>query len=273
MKMKKKSIILVLSLFLAINFTFVCIGPAAAEEDTPSADFGVDFLSAYIWRGQELSKDSLVIQPSVTVGWKGFAFNAWANLDTDPYVSEGSAPSNLNETDLTFSYARSFGPVGVEVGYIYYGLDAVDDSQEFFVSLSLDTLLSPTLTIYREVDHYQHWYLLFGIGHSFGITENVSLDLSGNISYLVGAEGGDPGDVYVEIDDHGNPTDDEYNSFHDATLSASLPISFAKYFTVAPVLSVTFPVGDDASNHMKYLSRNGDDDTFVYGGVSFSFSF
>ena len=39
--------------------------PAAVEEK-PTADFTVSALSAYIWRGQQLQRDSMVIQPSVT---------------------------------------------------------------------------------------------------------------------------------------------------------------------------------------------------------------
>ncbi|MCU0583369.1 MAG: hypothetical protein MUE57_05970 [Syntrophales bacterium] len=58
--------------------------PAAAEEK-PTADFTVSALSAYIWRGQQQTRDSLVLQPSMTVGYKGFSANLWGNLDTNPY--------------------------------------------------------------------------------------------------------------------------------------------------------------------------------------------
>ena len=39
-----------------------------AEVEKPTADFTVSALSAYIWRGQQQTKDSMVIQPSATVG-------------------------------------------------------------------------------------------------------------------------------------------------------------------------------------------------------------
>ena len=55
----------------------------SAEEEAPSADLSVSLSSKYVWRGYELSKDSVVIQPSLTVGYKGFAANFWGNLDTD----------------------------------------------------------------------------------------------------------------------------------------------------------------------------------------------
>ena len=42
-----------------------------AEEEAPSAEASVAFLSKYVWRGFELSDDSLVIQPSMTTSYKG----------------------------------------------------------------------------------------------------------------------------------------------------------------------------------------------------------
>jgi len=44
----------------------------AVEEERPNLSADVVFLSKYIWRGYELSRNSLVIQPSVTAGYKGF---------------------------------------------------------------------------------------------------------------------------------------------------------------------------------------------------------
>jgi len=48
------------------------------EEDKVTGEVAASVLSAYIWRGQELSRDSIVIQPSATISYKGFSFNAWA---------------------------------------------------------------------------------------------------------------------------------------------------------------------------------------------------
>ena len=64
-----------------------------------SADASVAFLSKYVWRGWELSDDSIVIQPSMSVAYKGFGMNLWGNLDTDLY----GTTNKWNETDLTLS--------------------------------------------------------------------------------------------------------------------------------------------------------------------------
>ena len=134
------------------------------DEDRPELSADVAFLSQYIWRGYGLSKDSLVIQPSITAGFKGFALNLWGNLDTDNEAYNGS---KWNETDLTFSYGHSFGIVGLEAGYIYYALDGIDDSKEFYLSAGVDVLPAPTLTVYREVSTLQGWYINLGLSHSF----------------------------------------------------------------------------------------------------------
>lgn len=260
--------------------TFVCCAilmlamtatvPAFAEEEKPEADFSVAILSDYIWRGQELSRDSIVIQPSMTVGYKGFSANLWGNLDTDPYsASSNNNPSNFNETDFTLSYGREFGAVSAEIGYIYYALDAVDDSQEFYLSLGLDTLLSPSLTVYKEFDSYMHWYILAGVSHAFELSETMSLELAGTVSYLES----DDKDEYPEINDQKVSTGNEYSGFHDGAISASLPISLGKYFTVTPSLSYVFPLSDDASDEMKFRSKTGDDDNYLIGGVTVALAF
>ena len=271
MMKERKSIRQFLTVGIALILILFTISPAVAEDgEKPTADLSVSVLSAYIWRGQELSKDSAVIQPSMTVGYKGFSVNLWGNMDTDPYADDGENESNnWTESDLTLSYGKSFGILGVEGGYIYYGLDGYDDSQEFFLSLGLDTLLSPSLTVYRDVDSYPHWYFLFGISHSVAITEKAALELSASVSYLKSEDE----DEYPEITGHGTATDDKFEDFHDGVISASLPISVAKCITVAPTVSYTFPLSGDASDEMKYRSMNGDDDNFVYGGVTVSMAF
>jgi hypothetical protein len=62
------------------------VTPALAEEEEPTANTSVAFLSQYIWRGQELSHHSLVIQPSMSVNYLGASANVCSNRDTDYYA-------------------------------------------------------------------------------------------------------------------------------------------------------------------------------------------
>ncbi len=262
-------------LSLAILFTAVAVPPAKAEEEVPTASMNVAFLSQYIWRGQAFTKDSLVIQPELTLGYYGFSFDIWGNLDTDQYDAakgDGSGHSKYTETDLTLSYGRSFGPVNASIGYIYYALDGVDDTMEFYLSAGLDVLLAPTLTIYRDVDNAPGWYLKLGISHSFALTDCIGLDLGASVAYLIS----DDKSVYPDVSSDLVPKDSKYSGFLDGTFSVGLPIKVGKYFTIKPNAAISYAVGSDADNLLSYINQNtvGDDkSTWIYGGVTVTFAF
>ncbi len=270
--------------------------PATASEEKPTGDLTVTAMSQYIWRGYELSRNSVVIQPSMTVGYKGFTANLWGNLDTKPYFAGtgGANYSNTwNETDLTLSYSKALGLFNVGGGYIYYALGSLNkdapkraDFQELFATVSLNTLLSPTLTAYKEISSYRQWYFLLGISHTFALNQAVSLKLGATASYLlstyadaalfnVGAGYGG----YPKFDGNALATNDKFSNFHDGTITASLPIKATGNITVTPTLSYIFPLSGDARDEMKGQGLKGGvspadrDSSFLCGGVSVSFSF
>lgn len=245
--------------------TMVTAGVASAEEEAekPSADMGVSMLSKYVWRGFELSKDSLVVQPSLTVGYKGVAVNMWANVDTDQHAGiYGSAPDthNLNETDLTLSYDGSAGMVSYGVGYIYYAIDSGEDTQELYGSISLDVPLAPSLTIYRDIDHLVGWYVSLDAGHSFELADALSLDLGAHVGYL------SADDASSYADSKGGA----YSEFHDGQLAVSMTYSFADYFSVTPELYYSFPLSSEAKTELTGQANEYD---FIYGGVTVGMAF
>ncbi len=64
-------------------------------------------LSAYIWRGYEQTRNSVVMQPSAMVSYKGFSVNVWGNLDTRPYsAADFNYGAKYTETDYTVSYSK-----------------------------------------------------------------------------------------------------------------------------------------------------------------------
>jgi len=247
-------------------FIFSSMNLWAEDEAKPGASANVGVFSQYIWRGYELSKDSIVIQPSVTVGYKDVSFNLWGNLDTDVYTDTRDE-AQFNETDMTLSYAESFGMVNLGVGYIYYALDAIDDSQEIYVSVGLDTLLSPSLTVYREISHLPSWYISLGISHSFKLPKEMTLDLAGSVGYYYSDD-----DSFVKVDDNLNATTDKYNAFHNGLISVGLTMPVGKYFSVVPMIAYSFPLTNDADNLIKSSSLSDKSD-FVFGGVTASLSF
>jgi hypothetical protein len=252
------------------------------EEDKVTGEVAASVLSAYIWRGQELSRHSVVIQPSVTANYKGFTANVWGNLDTKPYSStDASYSSNYTETDVTLSYTKKLGIVQLGGGYIYYALGApysgaADplDSQEIFVTLGLDTILAPTLTVYKEIDHYHQWYFLLGVSHTFALHEKVGLKLAATASYLKSEDD----TTYAKYDSNSVATTDKYNNFHDGTLSVSVPVAITKNLTVTPTASYVFPLCNDAKYEIKGRGLQGTspadrDSAYFYGGVTLSFAF
>jgi len=243
-------------LSLAVLGTVFSLGlatTAMAEEAKPTADLNVALLSQYVWRGFITSKDSVVIQPSMTVAYQGVGVNLWGNLDSKQYKTDGSEKtSNFNETDLTLSYDGSAGIVGYGAGYIYYGLEGVRDTQEVYAKASLNTLLTPTLTLYKEFTATKGWYVKLGIGQTLELTKDIKLALGAGAGYLDSQTG--------------------YNELHDGVLSATLSVPVVQYVTVSPQLYYSFPLSSKAKDYLKAVNLTEKADC-LYGGVAVDFAF
>jgi hypothetical protein len=275
--------------------TPAAVQDSAPAEEKPTGDVSVSAMSQYVWRGYELSRNSVVIQPSVTVGYKGFSANLWGNLDTKPYFQGTADPnyaSTWNETDYTLSYTRTMGLFNVGGGYIYYALGALNkdglkraDAQELYLTASLNTVLSPTLTVYKELDHYRNWYFLFGVSQIIELNKVFSLKLEATASYLqsdyadatlFNAGAGYGG--YPKFDGNALATNDKFSNFHDGKVTVSLPIKVTGYLSLTPTISYIFPLSDDARNEMKGQGLKGAapadrDSSFIAGGLTVSFTF
>lgn len=225
----------------------------ATAEDKPEADLTVGLYSQYLWRGWAYSKDSVVVQPSMTVAYKGFGFNLWGNLDSNLTSTE---VNNWTETDMTVSCTGSKDKIGYSLGYIYYGLDGLPDSQEIYAGLSLDVLLSPSLTIYKEISGVKGWYASLGISHSLPIKEGLDLDLGATVGYY--------------------DNDAGYNEFHNGLLSATMTFPLNQYVSISPGLYYSLALSDAANDKLKadnlgVIGKN--ESNFIYGGLSVKFVF
>jgi len=268
-----------------------------AEEVRPTTELTVSVLSAYISKGDELSRNSIVIQPQIMLGYKGLSLTVWGNLDTRPYLAEtstykGDKRHNWTETDLTLAYNRSFGIVNTGIAYAYFGNAAYwnsdatgagpdqKDDQEFSVSLGLNTILSPNLKVARSFDSTQIWYMLLGLSHTFELNKVVGLTISASGSYLISQD-----DNRLKINSDGTDRkadgsrNDRYNNFHDAVVSLNLPIKPTSYLTITPQISYIFPMGDDAKYDMRFRSMQQDtifvdrQSAYLVGGVAVALSF
>jgi len=89
--MKKGRIAVVTAVMV---FAGILAGTGFAEEPKVSGFASVDVMSNYVWRGIKVS-NSWVAQPSVGIGYGGFAANIWANYDSD--VAEATSNGDTGQ--------------------------------------------------------------------------------------------------------------------------------------------------------------------------------
>ena len=262
-----------LSLLLVMFFSSPV--KADGEEDRPSFSCYTDVLSQYIWRGYASSKDSAVIQPSVTASYKGLSINIWGNFDTDSKFKDNpSAGAKWNETDFTVAYSRSiYERLSGSVGCIYYdyGLDStfgtnVDDLVEIYAGLSYAfPWLNVGVTGYREVTHAPGWTIQFDFSRTFtlpwyGMSTNFDLSL-----------------FYLHSLDNAaypNPSNPEeaFSGFMSGELLAVLNIPVWKSVTLSPRIGYAFPLSHSGSQEITLLSWDSRD-WHIFGGVRISAAF
>lgn len=204
--------------------------------------FETTLASKFMWRGQRLT-DGWNLQPSATLGVKGFSANLWGKYDLqavsegDNYFLRGNPDAPLaggnglrgkfSEVDLTFTYARELSGVSMEAGTITYilpyNLSSCPSTTEIFAALSLDSVpLAPAARLSIDVDESRKRggtgvYLELAAGHSVALSGNrlKSIDLSGTLGI---ASSGFAGYCY----------DYREGGLHDVGLSAGLPFEIGR---------------------------------------------
>jgi hypothetical protein len=232
-------LILILAILSASAYT------VSAAETSGSASVGI--FNSYMWRGFELHKDTAV-QPSVGITYGGFGANLWSDYN--------GKTEEAVETDLTLNYTYSIDKIGLDAGYIYYGLDGVPDTQEFFVAVSYDILLSPSLTLYYDFDEGTGAFIVASIGYDVPVTKDIAVSLGASASYNAKSK--------YAIGD--------YSAFHNGEISASTSIPVYEGISISPLLAYSFTLSDDAEAAVKSISASGDN-SYFYGGASASVSF
>jgi len=262
-------------------FTFVMVlvlslGGTTAFAEVVKGSASVGVFNRYIFRGYEIGTDSIVIQPVLSISYKGFSITHWSNIDSTQHATQSFSPANgdeksLNETDLTLSYTYMSDKFSLTFGYIYYGTKYTDETEELFISAGYDVITKPILTIYRDITSYPGTYINLSLSHSEKIYKDITVDLGISASYFIG----DGGYWKTYKASAGNYTGEKYNAFHDGTVKVGFTIPVANNLSVQPVAQYWFPLSDKAKRTVNGFSYNPNgklDDTFVTG-INLSLSF
>lgn len=234
-----------------------------SSSDEPELSFAFDlaFNSKYVWRGQTLTDDP-VMQPSFTVAYGNLSLNLWGNVDLgDVNGNDG----NLNELDVTLDWTQEIcGPLSMSFGVIYYDFPNTNfnDTWELYIGASLDYFLSPSTTVYFDIDEVDGVYWTFDFGHSFDVPEIPDLPEWMSLSTLDIAFGIAWADHEYNVGYFG-VNSSGWNDFH---ASVSLPIAIGDCVTVTPTVAYTSMIDETVRN-------NTADADVIWYGVNIGCSF
>jgi len=203
--------------------------PAAPAGVTGDAYIGP--VSKYVFRGNNLSPDGdFVIQGGIDLLYKGFTLSYWGNAQ-NRYPDGTYDRAKLNETDLILDYAVPYtlpylDDLKFNIGTVYYAVDAINDTNEFYLKASYDTLLRPTLAVYWDNLAATDDGLFFtgAVAHRFSLMENLAL----NLGALAGYNQRNPSAAYTE------EGDGVYSGWHNFELTASFDYSLTANITITP---------------------------------------
>jgi uncharacterized protein (TIGR02001 family) len=249
----------------------------AAQEakgpEVPQWNISMDILSQYVWRGIALSRDSAVLQPSITGSYKGFAVNVWTNVDTNEQNPFGHLTNRgfaWNETDITASYSREvITNLTLTGGLIYYILSGNNSSQNSIEIYGAADYKLPWfnfgVSVFREINFFPGTYLQWYIHKAIDIpylVKGMNLDLFASWS------------AEFSNDKAAYPTPD--NSFFQGLdagyLAAALNIPVGKYLVIAPKIQYWYALGGQSTAVLSGLSWDGNHN-HILGGLNLTVNF
>lgn len=243
---------------LVIALLVMCAGGVSLAEGV-GVDFTTDFYSKYVWRGQNIV-DDWVVQPGVSTTIENVTLGIWGNVDM---TEENSEEWNFTEVDYYVDYSASLTDgIGYSIGYIYYDFPRSEaETQEIYGGLSFDTVLSPSVTWYYDIEDVEGSYVALGLGHSVDEFAKLSEDtpIGLEVGLNIGWGDSDYNAAYF-------PTANAGDGMNDLTLSFAFPMELGSW-SVTP--SLTYVTLLDSS----IASSKGDDDQLFFAGIGLGTSF
>lgn len=236
-------------------------------EDDLSYEFTADFNGKYIWRGQNLDDDP-VLQPGFSATYGNLTAAIWGNLELTNFNDKSGA---FTEIDYSLDYSSTIPgaeEIGFSLGTIYYDFPGTDSSgnpfpgtTEFYGGLSLDVLLSPSVTFYYDVDEVSDGlYISTAIGYT--VEEIFEFEPDVPVAMELGASYGYGNSAYNKS--YWSVSD---SSANDLMLSAAFPFELGGW-SVSPSVNYVTLLSD-----VKDSIAPGVDDDFFYVGIGFAKGF
>jgi len=257
----KKLLLIALTGLLTIGATVpaLALGPVDIEAELP-------FYTKYVWRGMNLVDDT-VLQPSLEAGLFGFELAVWGNM----YLTDIAGESGqFSEFDYTIGYELELALFEIEAGFLFYSYPKhpLEDTTEFYLGAEVNVLLSPSLTVYQDIDRHKGAYWAASIGHGFGLGETMNLDLTAGLG--LGSEGfisGYFGNMLTV------PPTDLGASATDYYLRGEIPFNPIPFLSITPSVTYSSLLGDAEkaldNDEMLYYGKK---ENMVWGlAASFSF--
>jgi hypothetical protein len=181
----------------------------------------------------------------------------WANFDT---TDTNGDRWQANEIDYTLDYSFSWKFLDLSVGAIFYQFPhtSAPATVEAYGGVGLNVPLSPTVTLYQDLDEHDGQYVTLSIGHTFEDVWKPREDVALSVNLGATAAWGSP----------------KHNRFYygagggwaDATVSLGLPVRVGDHLTVTPAVHHSWII-----NH-RIAAAVGDRDA-LWGGLALSVAF
>lgn len=250
-------------LALVVSLAGPALGQESERRDSGevSGEVSLDLGSHYAWRGLRLSR-GLVSQAEMEAEYRGFGAGIWSNYDPHEYPIESGSRRRVTEADLTLWYGRSWGPGTATGGIVHYAQRGGPDTTELFVAYELDVPLSPSATLFLDVDQGDGGFLVLAAAHAIPIAGSTAVEL--------GVEAGaNLGNAAMGTDEKGSAFVGPYH----AEIWTGTSIPFWRGLSLSPRLAVSFPLSHRAGDAIAWSGYDGETRTFVYGSVGISATF
>jgi uncharacterized protein (TIGR02001 family) len=200
-------------------------GYASAELE---GEVHVGYSSNYEFRFVDLGSD--LIEAGVDLSYEisegfGVSAGAWYGSVNDSQTFG----NDFNELDLYAAVSKEFGPVSLELGYIFYNyMDSPGaDTQEVYLGATYEIGWGVNVgaTYYYDFDSNNGWYLQPELSKTFDFNDCLALTLSTG----VGVADGMNSQASDKLGSNGSA-----DGFQGWFVKAELPWKFRENFTLAP---------------------------------------